>query len=286
MSAPPRSPVVTAPANARFEQLAQQWRVKVDDVRETATSLIAFGVCRDERVVLKVVRVECDEWYSGAVLAAFGGGRFARILECVPGALLMERLEPGGALIDLVHEGFDAEATHVIASIAAQTPVHAPPSTTPTAESWIESFERYSSGDDPAIDRALVAVGTRCYEELCRTQTTRRLLHGDLQHYNVISSARGWVAIDPKGVLAEPAFEAGAFLRNPHGKLDLMRDENIVKQRAGSFARPLGLDVERVLAWGFGQAVLSLIWAREDGHSISPDNSSLALARTLFRLFA
>jgi streptomycin 6-kinase len=260
--------------------------VEVDDVRETATSLIAFGVCRNERVVLKVVRVECDEWYSGEVLAAFGGGRFARVLEHAPGALLMERLEPGGALVDLVHEGFDAEATDIIASIAAQTPAQPSPPTAPTAESWIESFRRYSSGDDPAIERPLVAAGTRCYEELCRTQTTRRLLHGDLQHYNVIWSARGWVAIDPKGVLAEPAFEAGAFLRNPHGNLDLMRDENIVKRRAGWFARRLDLDVERVLAWGFGQAVLSLIWSREDGHSISPDNPSLALAQTLFPLFA
>jgi streptomycin 6-kinase len=45
-----------------------------------------------------------------------------------------------------------------------------------------------------------------------------RLLHGDLQHYNVLlDRKRGWLAIDPKGVVAEGEFELGAALRNPIG---------------------------------------------------------------------
>src|SRR6266567_3540278 len=46
------------------------------------------------------------------------------------------------------------------------------------------------------------------------------LVHGDLHHDNVLSSARaGWLAIDPKGVAAEPAYETAAMLRNPRSKL-------------------------------------------------------------------
>ena len=42
------------------------------------------------------------------------------------------------------------------------------------------------------------------------------LLHGDLQHYNVLlDKDRGWVAIDPKGVVGELEYEVGALLRNP-----------------------------------------------------------------------
>jgi streptomycin 6-kinase len=286
VSAEPRSPAATTTANARLDQLARQWQVRIEAVRETATSTVAFGVRGHERVAIKVVRIECDEWNSGEVLAAFGGGRFARALEHAPGAVLMERLEPGLALSDLVRNGRDDEATDIIASIAAQHPAHAPPARTPSAERWIGSFRRYALSDDQQIERTLVAAGLRHYEELCRTQTSCRLLHGDLQHYNVLSSARGWVAIDPKGVLAEAAFEAGAFLRNPHGSPELMRDEHIVKRRAERFARRLDLDVGRVLAWGFTQAVLSLIWSREDGERIAPDNPSLALARTLLPHFA
>jgi len=279
------SSIAATAANARRDELARQWSVTIEEVRETATSSIAFGMRRGERVVLKCVGVACDEWDSGEVLAAYGGGCFARVLEHVPGAVLLERLEPGGALSRLVHEGRDDEATDIIASIAAQDPPHAPPAVTPRADRWIASFERYETSDDQQIDRPLVAAGRRRYEELCRTQTTHRLVHGDLQHENVLSSARGWVAIDPKGVLAERAFEAGAFLRNPNGILELMRDESIVNRRAERFARALRLDAGRVLEWGFAQAVLSLIWSREDGYDIRRDDPSLVLARTLFPRF-
>src|SRR6266567_6137524 len=38
------------------------------------------------------------------------------------------------------------------------------------------------------------------------------LVHGDLHHDNVLSSARaGWLAIDPKGVAAEPAYETSRY---------------------------------------------------------------------------
>jgi streptomycin 6-kinase len=51
---------------------------------------------------------------------------------------------------------------------------------------------------------------------LCSSQRYRRLLHGDLHHGNVLhDSERGWVAIDPKGVLGEPEYEIGVALRNP-----------------------------------------------------------------------
>lgn len=41
------------------------------------------------------------------------------------------------------------------------------------------------------------------------------LLHGDLYPDNILSSQRGWLVIDPKGVIGEREFELAAFLRNP-----------------------------------------------------------------------
>jgi streptomycin 6-kinase len=38
----------------------------------------------------------------------------------------------------------------------------------------------------------------------------------DLHHYNVLSdSGRGWLAIDPKGLVGEVEYEVGAAIRNP-----------------------------------------------------------------------
>ena len=42
------------------------------------------------------------------------------------------------------------------------------------------------------------------------------VLHGDLHHFNILSAQRQpWLAIDPKVVPGEPAYETGAFIRNP-----------------------------------------------------------------------
>src|SRR6185295_85646 len=103
-----------------------------------------------------------------------------------------------------VRDGRDDEATKAIASIAAQVPGGSAPATAVHAERWLTSFERYSSTRDGQIASDLVAAGFASYARLCESQATRRLLHGDLQHYNVLASARGWVAIDPKGIVAEP----------------------------------------------------------------------------------
>ena len=51
---------------------------------------------------------------------------------------------------------------------------------------------------------------------LVPSQTGPVLLHGDLHHGNVLSARRRpWLAIDPKGVVGERAFDAGALLYNP-----------------------------------------------------------------------
>lgn len=58
--------------------------------------------------------------------------------------------------------------------------------------------------------------------KLAASQDETTLLHGDLHHYNVLSDVRrGWLAIDPKGVIGEVEYEAGAIFRNPNEMPDL-----------------------------------------------------------------
>jgi hypothetical protein len=53
-------------------------------------------------------------------------------------------------------------------------------------------------------------------DELLSSSGKEVLLHGDLHHWNILSSEReGWLAIDPKGLAGEAECETGAFLRNP-----------------------------------------------------------------------
>ena len=90
--------------------------------------------------------------------------------------------------------------------------------------------------------------------------------HGDLHHGNVLSATREpWLAIDPKGVAGEPAYEPGALLRNPFPHLLELPDvRRLTSRRLDILAGALAVDRDRLRAWAFAQAVLSAVWHIED----------------------
>jgi len=83
--------------------------------------------------------------------------------------------------------------------------------------------------------------------------------------YHCVTAATRWLAIDPRGLVGDPGYDAGALLYNPDpvrrdaGLLDL------VHARAALLADALGLAHERVVARGFVTAVLSEVWTAQDG---------------------
>jgi streptomycin 6-kinase len=102
----------------------------------------------------------------------------------------------------------------------------------------------------------------------------------------LFDSGRGWLAIDPKGVIGEVEYEIGAVLRNPFEQPDLFLSCSTIERRLKLFASKLNLDYERALAWGFAQAVLSAIWNIEDGFVVEATNPSLRLAEIIGPLLA
>lgn len=267
----------------RLREYAERWGVALDaEIVETGAALIAFGTRGDDRVVLKIVKSEGDEWRSGEVVRAFGGQRIVRALECDAGAVLLERVVPGHSLVDVVLRGDDDAATSIIGDIMAGLSAHSTPIRTATLEDWARSFSRYRSGGDRQIPSALVERADAQFTELCSTQTDRRLLHGDLQHTNILFDDRlGWLSIDPKGVIGERAFEVCAFLRNPVQAPHFFTDLTAVGRRLRLVCDAADLSYERALRWVFAGAVLSAIWCVEDDGRIPDHNPSLILARTV-----
>jgi streptomycin 6-kinase len=195
---------------------AAQWNVTVEETRETGTSLLGFGVRDGKRVVLKLITGAHDELHSGKVLRAFDGSGAVRVLEDEVGAVLLERLEPGEQLVNLVRRGEDGEATRILAGVIEKLAHHTPPAESPTVADWGRGFDRYINSGDAQIPGGLVRQARIVHEELVESQGNSMLLHGDLQHYNVLfDTDRGWLAIDPKGVVGELEYEVGALLRNP-----------------------------------------------------------------------
>src|SRR5262245_33447705 len=267
----------------RVEERVRTWRVAVEHRTETESSVLLFGRRDDRPVVLKIVKHGGDEWTSGAVLEAFDGNGVVRVLDHAGGALLLERLSPGTPLTRLVVSGDDHGATAILADVMRRMSPRLPPTGAATVEEWGKAFARHATGHDSSIPQPLLAEAERLYASLCRSQSRIRLLHGDLHHDNILhDTGRGWVAIDPKGVVGELEYETGAALRNPLGHPGVFTDPSVIARRADQLAQALELDAGRILGWAFAQAVLSAIWTVEDGLAFEPHGAvRVALAGVL-----
>jgi streptomycin 6-kinase len=267
----------------RVEERIRTWGVVVEGLSETPSSVLVFGTRAHQPVVLKVIRQPSDEWHCGEVLQAFDGRGIARVYEYVEGAVLLERLSPATPLARLSLSGRDEEATDILAeAIQRMSNPRASLEKFVTVKDWARGFQGYLASGDEQIPKGLVEQGQHLYAELCATERETRLLHGDLQHYNVLyDSVRGWTAIDPKGVIGEIEYEIGASLCNPYELPELFACTKVIERRLRQYGEKLKLDTERTLQWGFAQAVLSAIWAVEDGCPVEARNPSLMVANTI-----
>jgi len=280
--APLPKAVLSDELKLRIAERVKTWGVRAERAVTTATSALVLGTREGKPVFVKVALGSGDEWHSGEITAAFGGRGVVQVHDHVAGAVLLERLVPGTPLVTLVLEGRDDEATEILAALLRRMSPGDPPAGCATVEAWGLGFERYIATSDPQIPRELVLHAQRVYSELAAAQREPALLHGDLQHYNVLrDERRGWVAIDPKGVVGELEYEIGAALRNPNERPDLFASMEAIERRLAIYYNALGIDVDRARAWAFAQAVLSAIWSVEDGHAVDENNAALRVARAI-----
>src|SRR5690606_36059965 len=92
-----------------------------------------------------------------------------------------------------------------------------------------------------------------------------RPLHGDIHHDNILHGPRGWLAIDPHGLIGDPAYDAANLFYNPLERRDLRTSTDRAQALAGVLAPAVGRPVSVVLAYGFCHACLSSVWYSEDG---------------------
>lgn len=168
----------------------------------------------------------------------------ARLLRSEPGLLVLERL--GESLVALE----DEEATRVAAEVMLRIRA-APVAGFPTLHDWARGF------------RGRHARAFGIYSELLASQGEPVLLHGDLHHHNILRAPDGWRAIDPQGVIGEPACEVGAFMRNPLGRVLEMSPAQLGR-RLDILAERLGEDRARLKGWSYAQAMLANCWSTDD----------------------
>jgi len=222
---------------APLEQIARaaaaQWGVELGEPFPLAR--YSYVAPTAGNAVLKVTPPEDDEAdQEPEALGLWAGEGAVRLLrrDALRRALLIERAWPGDDIAELGEE----EATQV--AVATGLRLWRPAS---NPFRWIgDHVPRWL---DEAEGHELVSLARALYAPL---DVGRELLvHGDFHHHNILHSARGPVAIDPKPMLGEPEFDVPSFLWNPIG-YRMRRD--VTEQRLAAFAAA-GLDDERMRIW-------------------------------------
>jgi streptomycin 6-kinase len=246
-------------------------RWNLTDVQPAPTlsyNFVAFAKRGNEQVVLKM-GVPNDEMESEIeALRLFNGEGACRLIDCdeEKSWLLLERLHPGVMLSTLES---DEEATTIAAEVMQKIWRPAPENQVFIRLSdWFDGLKElrvmFNGGTGPLNEKLVERVEGSVKEFLAENHRPV-LMHGDFHHYNILSSERGWLVIDPKGVIGPACYEVGPFLINPWGELLSGRDYQVMtKRRIDILHERLGFERERIHKWGLAHAILSAWWSIED----------------------
>jgi len=265
-----------------LDRCAGHWSLTLGPPFDLSYNYVCPAARRNgERVVLKIGLPNDELDSEQAALQAYAGDGCVRLLDRLPeiSAFLLERLVPGTPLA----ETDDDEAATRIAAEVMSALWKTPPErhSFRTTADWAAGLDRlraeFNGGTGPFPER-LVATAEGLFAELHASQGAPVLLHGDLHHFNILRAERSpWLAIDPKGIVGEREYEAGALLRNPDNeRLDDAALRTRTLRRIDQLAETFGFDRSRLIGWGLAQAVLSAWWGYEDGEADWEDALFLA----------
>jgi streptomycin 6-kinase len=223
---------------------------------------VARALRDGEPVVLKLGVPHPEFSQEAEALTAFNGFGCVHLLDFDPSiaAMLLEDIRPGLPLEQTWTEAEDEVHTMRIAE--AMLELWSAPATGdhPTVEHWLRCLDE----GQPLLPGDLVERARAIRDELLQERTAPKLLHGDLHHGNLLQSKTGFTAIDPKGVVGDPAFEVYALLHNPVGAPPESM-LSLLPKRLETVSDVTGIELGRLKAWGFCGLVMSLCWSAEEG---------------------
>lgn len=227
-----------------------------------------------EPAMLKLVAAE-EERAASLLMQWWDGDGAARVTAHADDAILLER--GAASLAAMAYAGQDDKACRILCAVAAR--LHAPKAK-PCVN--LVSLSHYFQELEPAA-ASYGGILVRCVQtarSLLADPRDPAVLHGDLHHGNVLDfGARGWLAIDPKGVVGERGFDFANIFTNP----DL--DDPTRPLAADRFLRRLEvvteaakLERERLLRWILAWTGLSAAWFLGDGDTAATDLQIAELA--------
>ena len=251
-----------------IDEVSDRWGLtKVTPVPNLSFNFVAFANHGDDEVILKMGVPNPELTSEMTALKLFNGDGACQLLEHDEerGLLLLERLKPGKMLAELED---DEERTIIAAEVMSKLWRKVPSDNKFIKLSdWFAGLKKirphFDGGTGPFPKKLLERVESFLPELFADTDV--KLMHGDFHHFNILSSERGWLVIDPKGVIGPVGYEVGPLMLNPWSSIsDWSRFKVHAERRVSILAERLGWEREKIIKWATAHAILSAWWSIED----------------------
>jgi len=242
--------------------LSKQYNIsQLEPVSNMSFNYVARGFIKEKPIIVKLGLNNKALSKETQCLKAFESHATPKVIANKDNMIIMECAVPGITL----KEHFplqETEATNILCNVikdlhTAQIPI---------GHNFYHIKDLLQTLDKEIdIPNNILNKARRLRDKLLSTTTKEVLLHGDLHHDNILKNDHGWMVIDPKGFIGDPAFETTAYICNPIP--DLLHENNpteIIIGRIQLCAKNLNFPEQRVKDWFYVKSVLCWAWSLED----------------------
>ena len=212
-------------------------------------------------VMVKIGWPHREMYGEAAALRVWDGNGAVRLLRHSPErhAMVLQRCVPGGRL----GEAALPVADRIRAGCAVLRRLWAAPlpeageleTLTAVAAEWADIVDERVVRLRPGYDPGLVELGASLLRTLPHSADRTVVLHGDFNPGNVLSAAgQGWLAIDPKPMVGDPAYDPWPLLEQITGGGLPFAD------RLELAGETLGCAPSRIAMWSLARTVNDAFW--------------------------
>lgn len=242
--------------------LSKQYNLsQLEPVSNMSFNYVARGFIKEKPIIVKLGLNNKALSKETQCLKAFESRATPKVIANKDNMIIMECAVPGITLKEYF-PWQETEATNILCNVikdlhTAQIPI---------GHNFYHIKDLLQTLDKEIdIPNNILNKARRLRDKLLSTTTKEVLLHGDLHHDNILKNDHGWMVIDPKGFIGDPAFETTAYICNPIP--DLLHENNpteIIIGRIQLCAKNLNIPEQRVKDWFYVKSVLCWAWSLED----------------------
>jgi streptomycin 6-kinase len=260
---------------ARVDELVDRWTLTRDGALLCGYCSIVVPVVSPDRgaCVLKVQWPHDEAEHEADALRLYDGDGAARLFDedDAHNAFLIERCVPGTPAWEAGETL--AVCAGVMTRLWREVDVDAPFDRGALAGGRAEKIRRRFVEFGRPFDVGLADAGADMFDSLGASAPRSVLLHGDFHPDNVLRAEREpWLAIDPKPLVGDPAFDCAQLVLNFYGawgpRPDRGRD---MPSTIAELASAVGVEPSRAWGWTFARTVEEITWSLADGKPIEHD---------------